>query len=402
MSSVTSEERKCFLKTTAPAAQENNVEYRTRTALAIGRALKREHKQNQNPANDAPAESSRRKEWVDFVKGIAITAVVVNHTYGKLYNNVYYLYLSLFSVSVLILMSGYNLANSYRKKAFHGCPLQDVLRRMLRFLAAYLIAVVISSGFLTGRLDLSSVWSSALTFQQWGPYYFIPLYIQMLVFAPFLYKMIERGRKRPYLIFIFAIGVYILSGLSYQLTTAVRSYGGAEYIGGGSYLLLLYLGMLFSEAEVLAKRKIPPPTHTSGGSKERSALRVSIAGMLVSGVLWGGFVYKWSRMGFQNFPAEKGFWFAGEGNPPSATLVCYSLLTLFLMYFGYQVLESCAGLEYRVLNRCAAAVQLILSPVRFWGRQVWTSFSIICLRSGSMISGSRHCSPSFYGVTGLA
>jgi len=89
------------------------------------------HKQN---------EIEKRTNWIDCAKSLAILAVLVDHTNGVLYENEHIAFLSYYSVSLFILISGYLCYNSYTK---HKIPyVHQLIKSCKKIALSYFVATV--------------------------------------------------------------------------------------------------------------------------------------------------------------------------------------------------------------------------------------------------------------------
>lgn len=81
---------------------------------------------------------------IDFLKGIAIIAVVVDHLYLILYENQLIQNISFYSVTLFIYISGITSYLSMDAKNIHNYNYHYVLKRLKNVLIPYVIAILIS------------------------------------------------------------------------------------------------------------------------------------------------------------------------------------------------------------------------------------------------------------------
>ena len=149
-------------------------------------------------------KTMKRLPLLDFYRGVAILCVVADHVFAWLgvTDSLTHIHRFLiFSVSPLFALSGFTFAWSYLAKKPHFWPKDDTLStsrrcwqflttyfrflwsKLARLLGSYLLATAIIMLWTTHSLSLSSWWQQVITFP--GPFYFISIYIQLIVVAPF-------------------------------------------------------------------------------------------------------------------------------------------------------------------------------------------------------------------------
>ena len=212
---------------------------------------------------------SVRDGWVDACKGMAILAVVLDHSAGLLYQDTRICLFSFYSVSLFILIAGVNFYRSLQRKEIRVYDFSFVVRGCKKILLPYIMAIVIREIIQTGALDFVNVFYTCVSFP--GEFYYVFLYMMMLVAAPFVYLLVEvanRG-KRP----LIRRGFLLLVCYAFCIFTTNHSrmlpfsYGGATVVFGGSYLFLLLVGMLFAVFLKNEKTKIRfTKTQQGGGS----------------------------------------------------------------------------------------------------------------------------------------
>lgn len=155
-------------------------------------------------ANDKPD----RVVWIDFLKVLAIFAVFVDHTNNFLYTNQRIAYLSYFSVTLFVLLSGINSYSSYERKTQRGKNISWKTCegiKLKKIILPYIIATGCYLIFNFKVLDLKTFISSLLNFNASPPFYFIVFYAQLIVITRPLYYLIKSTSelKRPSNIYIY-------------------------------------------------------------------------------------------------------------------------------------------------------------------------------------------------------
>lgn len=167
----------------------------------------------------------KRLDWLDFLKGLAIIAVVIDHSFGVLYKNILIQQHTSFSVAIFIFLAGitasitlsrHNIFSFYKK-------------RLISIIIPYIIAT-----FIISLLTQKHFFPSLINFNASGPFYFIAFFLQLLLIAPFLSKL-----NYYFLPLIFVIS-FLLNRFHFT-----SLWGGGEFIFGGSFLFLFYLGIIF-------------------------------------------------------------------------------------------------------------------------------------------------------------
>lgn len=100
-------------------------------------------------------QNQTRIQWIDFMKAIAIFAVLVDHTYGVLYTNLKISRASFFSVTLFILISGVTSYTSFlrRKHIPYG---ENLKRKLKAILIPYGIATAVYGIIAIRYFDLMS------------------------------------------------------------------------------------------------------------------------------------------------------------------------------------------------------------------------------------------------------
>lgn len=191
--------------------------------------------------------------WINLAKFIAIFAVLVDHSYGLLYHRSSIQFLSVYSVYLFILLMG--ITNYWSFERNFGNLKKKVLFGILHIGGAYILATAIYQVTAYHSFDLLRFLTALIYFNASGPFYFVLLYIQLLIAAPFLFYAMKLSYNR-YMNskvkiwtahIIIGGGVLLTSSLTNRFTNILGIYGGGGVLFGGTYLFQLFLGMLIAE-----------------------------------------------------------------------------------------------------------------------------------------------------------
>ncbi len=264
-----------------------------------------------------PKTEKRNIVWIDCAKFLAIAAVVTDHSKGILYEGEALQYAAFFSVSAFLFLSGMTCYFSLERRKEEETLPRWTGRRLWRILAPYLAAVAVyqyvKSGF---QFSLAHFFIWAVHFNVEGSFYFVLIYLQLILAAPIVYRLTlfcRRGRWS----FLWR-GVYLAAAWCFSLacmkhTFALETYGGGNYLFGGTYLFLFVMGMIAADMRIRLYSL-------------KSAVPASIASIVVyGGVL--AFLLK-DRLAFD----ESLFGWALRVNPPGITMIGYTLAFLFLIF----------------------------------------------------------------------
>jgi peptidoglycan/LPS O-acetylase OafA/YrhL len=256
--------------------------------------------------------------WIDVLKGLAAIAVVVDHAHGVLYQDALIEWMAFVAVPVYILLAGTTSAISCERHP--GRPFfHEYLRRIRRTCESYAVAVLLYQILLIGKGGIRDYFDYLIHFDVIGPMYYLAVYLQLLLVAPLLYRIIRKIEPLPFRGLIHAGILALLYGISLflmQFPLFLRLYGGGQFLFGGTFLVLFYLGMLLgTERDVFSDNPMP------------RSLFAFVSGTLC---LWFLLFYhrrqSVSRIGFYHSVI----------NPPGILLMVYALLfvlTFLLLYY---------------------------------------------------------------------
>ena len=263
------------------------------------------------------AEARKNVVWIDCAKFLAILAVLADHTKGILYEGETIQYLSFFSVSVFFFLAGETSWYSLERRRREETYLRWTGRRLWRILAPYLAAVAVCQFLQSGfQLSLGPYVLWALHFNLEGQFYFVLVYLQLIAAAPVLYLLTvfcRRGRlsvlwRSGYLAAALAASIF-----SVKHTLALETYGGGNYLMGGTFLFLFVMGMIAADMQIEIRY--------------RSRAAVCAAASLVLFVLSAAFLLT-DRLALDEGLAG---WLL-RVNPPGITITVYSLAVLFFLF----------------------------------------------------------------------
>ena len=187
---------------------------------------------------------SKRIVWVDTAKFAAIFAVMVDHTAKILYNDLRIQRISFFSVGLFILLMGITAYHSFEKGKF------SIRKKLCGILPPYITATVIYCLFSYQFFDLETVLKHIVFFNASGPLYYVLLYIQLVIISPIVYKTLKSAEQIRFHVVIecfLLVPILFISGWMTKNSNILSVYGGGGKLFGGSYLVLLYLGMWFAK-----------------------------------------------------------------------------------------------------------------------------------------------------------
>lgn len=203
-----------------------------------------------NSNTETPAKYASNITWINEIKGIAIIAVFVAHTYGIIYENLYLLVWSFFSVTLFVFVGGItSYVSCTRRKISLG---KYIVKRISKILSAYIFATLIISiinlsiGYFKIE-EIPKILLYVLSFRFQSVDYYIMFFIQLILISPLLFREIcyesnHNGIRHLCMIFLILLLDYLTVNY-FHLDDSF--YGGAKYLLGGPYLLVFYVGMLF-------------------------------------------------------------------------------------------------------------------------------------------------------------
>lgn len=264
-------------------------------------------------------EKEKRTKWIDFAKALAIIAVLFDHMNGYIGMPNWIVAGSYFDVSLFIFLMG---ITGYWSFCQESQPGKKVVKKCLKIFEAYFVASLVYSIAANGQFDFESFIISLIHFNAEGPLYYILLYISLIVFSPLIVAILKKNNKIYDTLGLAAVMVFSIWTTNY--TNILSVYGGGGRLFGGSYLILLYLGMLFGKYY----KQIKPDT-----------IKL-IIGLCISFCLT---IICWSFICKNRFLIDSKFPFClwGDGfYTPNVTLISYALLMAASAFFLGSLLEK--------------------------------------------------------------
>ena len=289
--------------------------------------------------------SCRRIKWIDCTKTVAIIAVAVDHCNGFCYSSPLVAQMSYFSVSLFILLSGISTGLSFPRRKSYIHQIKKCGMLFLQYAIATLIIQVYSQKF----FDLKMYIAHILSFDIQGPFYFLLFYFQLALIAPLLMDWYAfcREQKKSWLWHSITLG--LLGYLSYIFiakTYILPVWGGGQFLLGGTYLLLFYIGILLSRYANLSLKK--------------RALIIILLTATITWIMWL-LLMTYKKLPFDQWMLP--YW--GNGlNPPSVELMVYALITLVMLFAVFTLAEN-------MNNKIAGK---IIDTLSFLGRNTFYIF----------------------------
>lgn len=254
---------------------------------------------------------TQRAYWVDFAKLIAILAVLTDHTSGILYANQRVTIYSYFSVNVFIIIMGVTSYWSYSK--YTGNIPTKVLQGCWKILRPYIIATFVYGILIDNHFNFLLFLNRLVHFSASEPFYFVLLYIQLLFVVPLFYYFLLKTSTSKYECVLELLALFIVlivSGLTTTFTNILDVWGGGGKLFGGTYLILLYIGMLFGK-------------HLNQLKFQRfSFAAIVFLFIIIVTIAWANY---FARNPFQLDSHFTGLFGYGL-NPPSISLIIYAIL----------------------------------------------------------------------------
>ena len=187
-----------------------------------------------------------KMRWVDIAKCVAILAVMTDHMRGSLYGSNSIQEITYFSVTLFILLMGVTTYWSFENP---GVPFwEKVVKRIKSIFIPYIVAVFVYNCFAHKSFSWTDFWHDLILFDAAGPHYYVLLYIMLVTASPVLFCLIKKNDgklslKSVLYEVLLGIVLFFLARICNLYTDFAGIY--AIRLFGGSYLLCLYLGMLF-------------------------------------------------------------------------------------------------------------------------------------------------------------
>ncbi len=265
--------------------------------------------------------TKKRLAWTDCVKAVAIIAVVINHSYLLMYESARMAIGTFFSVTLFILVSGASTFMSYEKKGNTGFI--SNAKKLKPLLITYAVAVVVYILLRNKHFDLMIYLTHLINFNVHNVFYFVFFFIQLKLITPALLAVTGVRKKHGLLIDIAILAVlFFVAYVSINYTTMLPLYGGGEFLLGGTYLPVYFIGMMFAKYGVFNMQSVI-----------RKILIIPVGALTA----WWAYAYVFGILPFDRALAQV----FGEGmNPPSANLIVYASLIFILLYCVFSLAED--------------------------------------------------------------
>ncbi len=253
-------------------------------------------------------DNAKRTYWIDVAKFMAIIAVMIDHTNGLLYKNQRVAYFSYYSVSLFILMMGVTSYWSYSK--YNGSIIKKVGKGCWKIIRPYLVATLVYSILCDHQFHFATYLTRVIHFNASGPFYYVLLYLQLLFLAPVLYSVLKYADSFKFGVAVEVIGliaVLVISSWTTNYSNILDVYGGGGKLFGGTYLILLYIGMMFGK-------------HYGNLSVNKIVLVLIFILSTTLTVLW------WIFISVDNCQIDAHIPYGGGFNPPSLSFGLYAIL----------------------------------------------------------------------------
>lgn len=259
-------------------------------------------------------------KWIDAAKGIAILAVIIDHSTGLLFSKRIISLSSYFSVTVFVFLAGitsYYSSERHKDESIGG----ELIRKIKSILIPYAVATCIYQFVIKGRFNFGEYINHLLYFDITPPFYFVVFFLQLIFISPYIYRLIEYKKEKSWHCLMVVLATMI-SLFCIRYTFIIDVWGGGKYLLGGSYLLVYLLGELFACYGFPLKRE-----------KRWIRLVIAIVAVFIS-ILW-----------LNEYEFKLDLWLKepfGTGlNPPGITLMVYSGCIIAFLYYAFSYIEIC-------------------------------------------------------------
>lgn len=205
-------------------------------------------------------EKQKRMVLLDWIKAVAILCVIITHTdlYGRGIPINYMLncLVVAMAVPVFMMISGYNMANSYivnRRDAGGGYSIASLKRQILRIIPSYTLIYLMEIVFLFLNGETQNLgWKHIILFYIIGGKgpggYYVPIMIQLFLIMPFLVSFVCKCPAKG------LFSVFIVNLLFELLVKLVLFHPEIYRLFIGRYLFLLAMGVFL---RTIKGKKLP-------------------------------------------------------------------------------------------------------------------------------------------------
>lgn len=267
--------------------------------------------------------------WIDVAKLIAIMGVLVDHTAGFLYTNERIQLTSFYSVSLFVLITGYTQYASIDAKIDGRIDFlwRFFCGRVKHILPPYAFAVLIYHVDAGKSFDLEKYLHLFIHFNASGPLYYVLLYIQLSFLSVLIYSLMNRTYRiikgNNVSEFVLFIVLLLVSALTTNFTNILGIYGGGGRLLGGTYLVLLYIGMYIKKHRFFDYQR----------SNKQYAAGAALASVVC--VAWLFLLWDYRECIDNILPFGRGL------NPPGIVIMVYGMIVFVGCYYYCSLLCLC-------------------------------------------------------------
>lgn len=267
--------------------------------------------------------AKEKEKWINVAKCMAILAVMADHTYNILYTDENLWYCSFYSVALFVLIMGINSYWSYK----HSTDKlgKKVIRRIRNIVIPYGIAVIVYCITSYKYFDFMVILNHFIHFNISGPHYYVFLYLQLLLISPMLYRFImwtSGGGRRIVLQFLAGIGIVGVAIWTTHYSDILNIPFGGGNLFGGTYLILIYMGMLVAD------------WYDKIDLKNRIFDGICLAVFI--GLAFG----TWRFICIDHFNLDAKLPFGNGISLPGISVIIYTFAVMFLIFFMVKFLEQ--------------------------------------------------------------
>lgn len=198
----------------------------------------------------------KRSGWIDFSKGIAIIAVILDHAfliYPAFYRQLVWQHM-MFAVLWFVMLSGVTNAISANKSGLDTVPkiLRFWIKRMSAIYIPYLIASVVYYFTLYHKVHtVSELFIMVVNFRVMPLFYFVHLILQLYLIFPLLFLFAKKF-NRLWIHGIVVVGLTLVTVVYFPVKVPPWTILLGQDYFARSYLVLFYIGIVFA----LRKQKV--------------------------------------------------------------------------------------------------------------------------------------------------
>lgn len=276
---------------------------------------------NGNSNRQCECQKKSHLRWIDAAKGVAIIAVIIDHSTGILFSNRIISLCSYFSVTVFVFLAGitsYYSSERHQKENIQN----EIIRKAKSIIFPYAIATCVYQLVIDKRWEVSEYIRHLLQFDITPPFYFIVFYIQLIIISPYIYRLLNRwkGKKEKYIHCIMVVLSVFISVLCIRYTFILDVWGGGKYLLGGSYLIVYFLGEISAHYGAFLRTS-------------KNLLKMLISIFVVFMCMVWLVKYEFRLDVWLDEPFGPGL------NPPGITLMIYGVCIVLLLYYIFSYAE---------------------------------------------------------------